>query len=141
MNRRALKRMARRMAKRAGITGEEAVTVSFGFSSLPAAIVISILDELPYIGLIASLVTFGLHRFVLVTDKQTYVFRGRPFHRPGRVLAQYPLGPDTVARRRGKLTFSDGLIVWHSPLFTFRAEAVQEAANQSTPQVTEADAA
>src|SRR5579875_3054076 len=113
MGRRGLRRMAERMVRRAGIEGESGVAVSFGFSSLMAAVIISILDELPYVGLAASLLTFPLHRFALVTDQHVYIFRGRPFHRPGEVLGRYPLGPGTVSRKRGKLTFSDGQVVWH----------------------------
>jgi hypothetical protein len=127
MSKRALKRMAGRMVKRAGITGEEGVTVSFGFQSLIAAIVVGLLDELPYVGLVMTFATFGVHRIVLVTDQNTYVFRDRPFHRPGEQLGKYPIGPGAITRVRGKLTFPDGLIVWHSPLFTFRAKNVAEA--------------
>jgi hypothetical protein len=121
--------MAGRMVKRAGITDEEGVTVSFGFSSLGAAMLVSILDELPFIGLLMTFVTFGVHRIVLVTDRQTYVFRGRPWHRPGDVLGKYPNGSGAVARVRGKLTFPDGVVVWHSPLFASRAKRVERAAN------------
>lgn len=117
------------MAERAGITGEEGVAVSFGFKSLAAAIVVGFLDELPFIGLLLTFVTFGVHRFALVTDKQTYVIKGRPFHQPGEILARYPVGPGVVDRVRGKLTFPDGQVVWHSPLFASRAKRVQEAAN------------
>ena len=117
------------MVKRAKLSGEEGVTVSFGFSSLGAAIVVGILDELPYVGLLMTFMTFGVHRIVLVTDQNTYVFRDRPFHRPGEVLGTYPHGSGEVARKRGKLTFPDGQIVWHSPLFAARARRVAEAAN------------
>jgi hypothetical protein len=129
MGRGALRRMAGRMVKRAGITGEEGVTVSFGFSSLGAAIMIGILDELPYVGLLLTFLTFGVHRIVLVTDQHAYVFKGRPWHRPGEVLGKYPHAPGTVERVRGKLTFSDGVVVWHSPLFAGRARRVADAAN------------
>ena len=50
-----------------------------------------------------------------------------PFHQPGAQLGRYPLGPDTVSRVRGKLTFSDGQVVWHSPLFAWRVRQVAEA--------------
>jgi hypothetical protein len=122
--------MAQRMVKRAGLEGESGVTVAFGFSSLLAAIVISILDELPYVGFAMTILTFEWHRIVLVTDQHVYVMKDRPFHRPGAVLGKYPVGPGTVTRVRGKLTFSDGQIVWHSPLFAWRARAVAEAATQ-----------
>jgi hypothetical protein len=121
--------MAGRMVKRAGITGEEGVTVSFGFKSLVASLVVGLLDSLPYIGEILTFVTFRVHRIVLVTDQHTYVFRAKVFHRPGEVLGKYEVGPDTVTRKRGKLTCPDGLVVWHSPLFKRRAKIVADAAN------------
>jgi hypothetical protein len=116
------------MAKRAGIS-EPGVTCSFGFQSLPAAIIVGFLDELPYVGLVLTFLTFGVHRLVLVTDQSTYIFKGKPFHRPGAVLGTYPVGSGAVSRVRGKLTFSDGQVVWHSPLFAARAKRVEEAAN------------
>lgn len=42
------KRMAGRYARRAKISGEEAVTISFGFSSLAMALLAGVLEELPY---------------------------------------------------------------------------------------------
>jgi len=129
MGKRQLQRMAERMVKRAGIEGEQGVTVSFGFQSLWAAIVVGFLDELPYVGLFMTFLTFGVHRFVLVTDQKVRVLRGRPFHRPGEVLAEYARGPGTVSRVRGRLTFSDGQEVWHSPLFAGRVKRIEEAAN------------
>jgi hypothetical protein len=121
--------MAQRFVKRAGIQGEEGVTISFGFKSLMAVILISLLEELPYIGAFVTLLTFRWHRIVLVTDQHAYVYSARPFHRPREQLGQYPVGPGTVSRVRGKLTFSDGQEVWHSPLFTWRVAAVESAAN------------
>lgn len=129
MGNKQLKRMAERMVKRANIEGEEGVTVSFGFVSLAAAIAISLLEQIPFVGLALTFATFGLHRLVLVTDQHAYIFRARPWHRPGEVLATYPLGPNTVTRVRGKLTFSDGQEVWHSPLFAGRAQRIVDAAN------------
>ncbi len=41
------KRMAKRYARRAKISGEEAVTISFGFSSLAIAIVAGIFADSP----------------------------------------------------------------------------------------------
>jgi hypothetical protein len=128
MGKRQLQRMAQRMVKRAGITDETGVTVSFGFSSLLAAMTIGFLEELPYIGLALTFLTFSLHRIVLVTDQNTHVFRARPFHRPGDQLGVYAIGPAAVSRVRGKLTFSDGQGVWHSPLVAFRVRRVEEAA-------------
>src|SRR5277367_5944030 len=94
------RRMARRYARRAKISGEEAVTISFGFSSLAIAIVAGVLEELPYVGLVAALLFFHFHRTVLVTEQHVYVFRDLPFHQPGARLGQYPLGADTVGRVR-----------------------------------------
>ena len=134
MSRRGLKRMAQRMVRRAGIEGEEGMAVAFGFKSLWAAIVISLLDELPYVGLIMTFVTFPLHRILLATDKHTYVFSGRPFHRPGDKLAEYANAPGTATLgqgfiSRGQVTFNDGHVVWHSPFFAWRLRAVIEVTN------------
>lgn len=135
MSKRGLKRMAERMVKRAGIQGEEGITVSFGFKSLLSSIVVGFLDALPYIGDVMTFVTFRVHRIVLVTDRHAYVFRSKLFHRPGEVLGKYEIGPGTVQRVRGKLTFEDGVVVWHSPLFKRRAILVEEAANGQTAAV------
>jgi hypothetical protein len=82
---------------------------------------------LPYVGLLIALLFFHFHRTVLVTDQHVYVYRDLPLHQPGAQLGRYPLGPDTVTRVRGKLTFSDGRVVWHSPLFAWRVRQVAEA--------------
>ncbi len=121
------KRMAGRYARRAKISGEEGVTISFGFSSLTVAVIAGVLEELPYVGFALALLFFHFHRTVLVTSQHVYVFRDLPFHRPGKRLGEYPLGPDTATRVRGKLTFSDGRVVWHSPLFAWRVRQVAEA--------------
>lgn len=126
--------MAQRMVRRAGIEGEEGMAVAFGFKSLWAAILISLLEELPYLGLVMTFVTFPLHRILLATDKSTYVFSGRPFHRPGDKLAEYPNGPGTASTGEGflyrsQVTFNDGQIVWHSPFFAWRLRAVMEVTN------------
>jgi len=120
------KRMAGRYAKRANVSAEEGVTISFGFSSLAIAVTAGLLEELPYLGPGLAMLFFHFHRTVLVTDQHVYVFRDLPFHRPGEQLSEYPLGPDTVTRVRGKLTFSDGRVVWHSPLFAWRVRQVAE---------------
>ena len=120
------KRMARRYARRAKISGEEGVTISFGFSSLAIAVLAGVLEELPYVGIVAALLFFHFHRTVLVTDQRVYVFRDLPFHQPGERLGQYALSSGTVTRVRGKLTFSDGQVVWHSPLFAWRVRQVAE---------------
>lgn len=127
MNTNRRKRMAMRYARRANIEGEQGVTISFGFSSLAIAIVAGVLEELPYVGFALALLFFHFHRTVLVTDQHVYVYRDLPFHRPGAQLGQYPLGAGTVTRVRGKLTFSDGQVVWHSPLFAWRVRQVAEA--------------
>jgi hypothetical protein len=119
--------MAGRYVRRAKISGEEGVTIAFGFSSFAMALVAGLLEELPYVGLLVALLLFHFHRTVLVTDQRVYVFRDLPFHQPGKRLAEYPLGPGTVTRVRGKLTFSDGQVVWHSPLFAWRVRQVAEA--------------
>jgi hypothetical protein len=121
------KRMAQRYVGRADIPREEGVTIAFGFSSLGIAILSGLLEELPYIGLLIGLAFFQFHRTVLVTDQHAYVYRDLPFHRPGEQLARYDLGPNTVTRKRGKLTFSDGQVVWHSPLFAWRIRQVANA--------------
>lgn len=121
------KRMAARYARRAEISGEEAVTISFGFSSLRIAIIAGVLEAVPYVGVLLALLFFRFHRTVLVTDQHVYVFRDLPFHQPGAQLGQYPVGPDTMTRVRGKLTFSDGQVVWHSPLFAWRVRQVADA--------------
>jgi hypothetical protein len=127
MNSNRRKRMAVRYVRRTNISGEEGVTISFGFSSLAIAIVAGLLEELPYVGILAALLFFHFHRTVLVTDQHVYVYRDLPFHRPGEQLGQYALGPETVTRVRGKLTFSDGQKVWHSPIFAWRVKQVAEA--------------
>jgi hypothetical protein len=119
--------MAMRYARRAKISGEDAVTISFGFSSIAIAILAGVLEELPYVGLLFALLFFHFHRTVLVTDQHVYVHRDLPFHQPGAQLGKYPLGPDSVTRVRGKLTFSDGQVVWHSPLLAWRVRQVAEA--------------
>ena len=121
------KRMAGRYLRRTGIPAEEAVTISFGFSSLAVALAAGLVEELPYVGFVFALLLFHFHRTVLVTDRHVYVYRDFPFHHPGAQLGKYELGPDTVTRVRGKLTFSDGQVVWHSPLFAWRVRQVAEA--------------
>jgi len=129
VGKRQLKRMAERMVKRADIKDEQGVTVSFGFKSLISLILLGVFEDLPYgLGLVATIVFFHWHRIVLVTDKNTYVFKGKMFHRPGKQLGVYPNGPEAFKRKRGKLTFPDGQHVYHSPLIKFRVKRVAEAA-------------
>lgn len=127
------RRMAGRYVRRTDITGEDAATISFGFSSLWVAVLSGILEELPYVGLFVGLLFFYFHRTVLVTNKHVYVYRDLPFHQPGKQLGKYPLGPDTVTRVRGKLTFSDGQVVWHAPFFAWRVRQVAEAVQAGNP--------
>ncbi len=122
------KKMSQRYVRRAKIQGEEGVTISFGFSSLFMAIVAGIVEELPYVGGVATLLFFFFHRTVLVTDQNVYVYRDLPFHRPGEQLGAFPVGPDSVTRTRGKLTFADGLVVWHAPFLAWRVRQVADAA-------------
>lgn len=138
VGRRGLKRMAGRMAKRAGIQGEEGVAVCFGYRSMAAALCIGALESLaeriPFLPLIITLATWPMHRIALVTDQHAYIFKSRPFHRPGEKLGEYPIAPGTVSRGSGflaggKLTFSDGQVLWHSIAFRWRVRAVEEAAN------------
>ena len=121
--------MAQRMVKRAGIAGEQGVAVSFGFVSFPAALLLDALASFGLLGDIASIILFSLHRIALVTDQNAYVYKSRPFHRPGELISKHPVGPGTVERVRGKMTFQDGTMVYHSPFFTFRAKRVADAAN------------
>jgi hypothetical protein len=129
------KRMAKRYARRAKISGEEPLTISFGFSSLAIAIVADVLEAIPYVGIVAGFLFFHFHRTVLVTDQHVYVFRDLPFHQPGARLGEYAVGPDTVTRVRGKLTFCDGQVVWHSPLFAWRVRQVADAARAGAATV------
>lgn len=134
--------MAKRMVKRADIKGEEGVAVAFGYSSLGAALLIGTLEavteRIPFLPLVITLLTWPAHRIVLATDKNSYVFRSRPFHRPGAKLGEYPVAPGTASLGHGlfsrrKITFSDGQAMWHSWAFGWRVKAVEEAANaQST---------
>jgi hypothetical protein len=121
------RRMAQRYVKRTKISGEQGVTISFGFSSLLIAVISGIMEELPYVGPLVTLAFFHFHRTVLVTDQRVYIFRDLPFHRPGAMLGEYPHGLDTVTRVRGKLTFSDGQEVWHAPFLAWRVRQVADA--------------
>jgi hypothetical protein len=121
------RKMAQRYVKRTKISGEEGVTISFGFSSLLIAVISGFLEELPYVGPFATLLFFHFHRTVLVTDQHVYIFRDLPFHQPGAMLGEYPHGLDTVTRVRGKLTFSDNQVVWHAPFLAWRVRQVADA--------------
>ncbi|HVU74345.1 MAG TPA: DUF2510 domain-containing protein, partial [Mycobacteriales bacterium] len=83
-------------------------------------------------------------RIVLVTDGYVYVFRDYPFHIPGARLAMYERGPGLVrigsdrpgwfsrVIRRGQLTFSDGTIVYHAPIWIRRAQYIAGEGNVRT---------
>jgi hypothetical protein len=130
--------MAGRMVKRAGIEGEEGVAVAFGYKSLWAAFLIGALEagaeRIPLLPLVITLLTWPLHRIALVTDQHAYLFRSRPFHRPGHRLGEYPIEQGTASLGHGlfsrrKLTYSDGQEIWHPWAFGWRVKAVEQAAN------------
>ncbi len=142
-------RMARRVARRAHLDGEEAVAVAFTFNSLGTMLAFSAIEDaarfVPAIGalldLALSILGFYFHRIVLVTDRNVYVFRDWPFHFPGKLLMTQQRGPGVVKLgapaassfmrfiRRGQLTFQDGTIVYHSVIFIRRARYVEQEAN------------
>jgi len=142
-------RMAKRVARRAHIDGENAVAVAFTFNNLATTVILGVIVDIakyvPVIGayfdLAISIVAFYFHRIVLVTDQNVYVFRDWPFHFPGRLLMKHERGPGVVQLgsptssafmrfiRRGQLTFQDGTIVYHSFIFIRRAQYVAQEAN------------
>jgi hypothetical protein len=91
--------------------------------------------------LLISLVSFHFRRIVLVTDERVYVYRDWPFHYPGACLAEYQRGQGVVRIgtdrqnglsrliRRGQLTFQDGTVVYHSPVWIRRAQYVAQEGN------------
>lgn len=141
-------RMARRVARRAHLD-EPAVAVAFTFNNLLTMFVFGLVEDvaklIPSVGglleLLISLASFYFHRIVLVTDQRVYVYRDWPFHIPGALLAQYQRGPGVVrmgsdsqgwwsrAIRRGQLTFHDGTVVYHSPLWVRRAQYIAQEGN------------
>jgi hypothetical protein len=144
-------RMARRVARRAHVDAEGAVTVAFTFNNLATTVILSVVVDvvkfIPVIGgpidLLISILAFYFHRIVLVTDQNVYVFRDWPFHFPGKQLMVQQRGPGVVKLgspasnafmrfiRRGQLTFEDGTIVYHSFIFIRRAQYVVQEANIS----------
>ncbi len=142
-------RMAKRVARRARIEGEEAVAVAFTFNNLATTLTLGIIEDIvrfiPGIGDVAelalSILGFYFHRIVLVTDQRVYVFRDWPFHIPGKRLMSQQRGPGVVQLgsptssafmrflRRGQLTFHDGTIVYHPILFIRRAQYIDQEAN------------
>ena len=141
-------RMANRVARRAHLD-EHAVAVAFTFNNLLTMFIFGVVEDVaklvPTIGglleLVISLVSFYFHRIVIVTDERIYVFRDWPLHFPGKRLASYVRGPGVVRIgtdnehwlprlvRRGQLTFNDGTVVYHSPLWIRRAQYVAQEGN------------
>jgi hypothetical protein len=123
--------MAGRIAKRAGIN-EEGRTVAFSYSSGWAALLFGVGEELvsdiPFLPLLLTIISFHWHRIILVTDQRVYLFQAKLFHQPGAVLGVYGHGRGSMTRVRGKLTFPDGQVAYHVPIFAWRMRAVAEAA-------------
>jgi hypothetical protein len=146
--RRYNQRMANRVARRAHLD-EPAVAVAFAFNNLLTVCIFGLIEDvakfIPTIGelleLAVSLVSFYFHRIVIVTGERVYVFRDWPLHYPGKRLATYERGPGVVRIgsdrdfwlsrliRRGQLTFQDGTVVYHSPLWIRRAQYIAQEGN------------
>lgn len=144
-------RMANRVARRAHLD-EHAVAVAFTFNNLFTMFAFGLIEDVaklvPTAGalleMLISLLSFYFHRIVVVTDARIYIFRDWPFHYPGKRLAGYEraagvvrIGTDSprwFARviRRGQLTFHDGTVVYHSPLWIRRAQYVAQEGNIPT---------
>lgn len=143
------RRMAKRVARRAHLNGEDAVAVAFAFNNLATMIIFGGIEDIvrfipiigAYVDLALSVLAFYFHRIVLVTDENVYVFRDWPFHVPGKMLMSHQRGPGVVQLgapasssivrfiRRGQLTFRDGTIVYHSVVFIRRARYIAQEAN------------
>ncbi|MGN6472477.1 MAG: DUF2510 domain-containing protein [Mycobacteriales bacterium] len=141
-------RMANRVARRAHLT-EPAVAVAFTYNNLATMLIFGLIEDLvkviPTIGelleLGVSLFSFYFHRILIVTDRRIYVYRDWPFHYPGKQLAMYERGPGVVRMgsdnqgwwsrliRRGQLTFHDGTVVYHSPIWIRRAHYIAQEGN------------
>lgn len=146
--RRYNQRMAGRVARRAKLS-DPAVAVAFTYNNLLTMCTFGFVEDvarvIPTIGdlveMLVSLVSFYFRRIVLVTDERVYVFRDWPFHFPGARLAEYQRGRGVVRIgtdgqsglsrliRRGQLTFQDGTVVYHSPLWIRRAQYVAQEGN------------
>ncbi|HEX4034431.1 MAG TPA: hypothetical protein VHX66_08315 [Solirubrobacteraceae bacterium] len=142
-------RMAKRVARRAHVDGEDAVAVAFTFNNLATSVILGAIVDIvrfvpiigSYVELAVSIFAFYFHRIVLVTDQNVYVFRDWPFHIPGKLLMKHPRGPGVVQLgapagsafmrfiRRGQLTFQDGTVVYHSFVFIRRAQYIAQEAN------------
>jgi hypothetical protein len=141
-------RMASRVARRAHLN-EQAVAVAFTFNNLLTLCTFGVVEDvaklIPTVGglldIAISLVSFYFHRIVIVTDEHIYVYRDWPLHFPGRRLAEYERGPGVVRIgsdrqhwlprliRRGQLTFQDGTVVYHSPIWIRRAQYIAQEGN------------
>jgi hypothetical protein len=141
-------RMAQRIVKRAHLN-EQGVAVAFTYNNLLTTLLIGSIEDIaryiPSVGevieLVISILTFYFHRIVLVTDKNTYIYRDLPFHIPGKLLTSYGRHPGLVSLggnprsvwskiiRRGQLTFDDGFIVYHGILWIRRAQYIEQEAN------------
>lgn len=141
-------RMANRVARRAHLN-EQAVAVAFTFNNLLTMCIFGLVEDvvkiIPTIGelleIAISLFSFYFHRIVIVTDAHIYVYRDWPLHFPGRQLAAYERGPGAVRIgserqhwfprliRRGQLTFQDGTVVYHSPIWIRRAQYIAQEGN------------
>ena len=141
-------RMANRVARRAHVE-EHAVAVAFTFNNLLTMLIFGLVEDVaklvPTIGglleMVVSLLSFYFHRIVIVTDQRVYVFRDWPFHYPGKRLAAYERAPGVVRMgsdsphwfsrviRRGQLTFHDGTVVYHSPIWIRRAQYIAQEGN------------
>jgi hypothetical protein len=145
-------RMAQRVARRAKLD-EPAVAVAFTFNNLLTMCVFGMVQEITrfvpiigaYVDMAITLVSFWFHRTLIVTDQHVYVYRDLPFHYPHKQLAAYSREPGLVHLgspnpssrisrfiRRGQLTFSDGLVAYHSIIWIRRAQYVEQEGN--TPQ-------
>lgn len=142
-------RMAKRVARRAHVDGENAVAVAFTFNNLATSVILGAIVDIvrfvpvigAYVEIAVSIFAFYFHRIVLVTDQNVYVFRDWPFHIPGKLLMKHQRGPGVVQLgapaasafmrfiRRGQLTFGDGTVVYHSFVFIRRAQYIAQEAN------------
>lgn len=141
-------RMANRVARRAHLD-ENAVAVAFTFNNLFTLCTVGLVEDvakvIPTIGglleMLVSLVSFYFHRIVIVTDERVYLYRDWPFHFPGKKLSVFERGPGAVRIgsdsqgwlsgliRRGQLTFQEGTVVYHSPIWIRRAQYVAQEGN------------
>lgn len=141
-------RMANRVARRAHLN-EPAVAVAFTYNNLATMLTFGLVEDVaqvvPSVGqlleLALSLLSFYFHRIVIVTSTRVYIYRDWPLHFPGKQLAAYQRGPGLVRMgsgsqqwfsrliRRGELTFQDGTVVYHSPIWIRRAHYIAQEGN------------